>query len=39
MNASEYPDELLTYSTSFNIHPMKTVDTCVINEDNIVFYF
>ena len=29
MNASEYP-------TFFDIHPVKMVDTCFINEDNIV---
>ena len=38
MNASEYPNELLN-STSFDIHPMKTVDTRSIKEDNIVFFF
>ena len=36
MNASEYPNELLT-STFFDFHPVKMVDTCFINEDNIVF--
>ena len=38
MNASEYPDELLN-STSFDIHPMKTDNTCSVNEDDIVFFF
>ena len=37
-NVLEYPGELLNL-TSFEIHPMKMVDTCSINEDNIVFSF
>ena len=38
MNATEYHDDLLN-SISFDIHPMKTVDTCSISEDNIYFTF
>ena len=38
MNVSEYPNELLNLS-SFDIHSMKTIDTCSTNENIIVFFF
>ena len=38
MNVSDSHDKLLN-SISFDIHPMKTVDTCSINESNTVSCF